>query len=145
MDDKKKIVLGSEDFLAKGIDDIYINVNLQQTFNQIKRDKYDNNFDLAQQFREERNASRDFRIYGIVDSTITDTNNMTIRIYKDSGLTQIHSSVNTSSLVYEEDNVYDKTRGKYLIELNSYDEDVVYFTIQGDGFTLTLDLIIQDF
>ena len=135
MDDKKKIVLGSEDFLAKGIDDIYININLQQTFNQIKKDKYDNNFDLAQQFREERNASRDFRIYGIVDSTITDTNNMTIRIYKDSGLTQVHSSVNTSSLAYEEDNVFDKIRGKFLIELNSYDEDVVYFTIQGDGFT----------
>lgn len=135
MDDKKKIVLGSEDFLSKGVDDIYININLHQTFNQIKKQKYDNNFDLAQQFKDERNASRDFRIYGIVDSTIVDTNNMVIHIYKDSGLTQIHSSINTTSLVYEENNVFDKKRGKYIVKLNSYDEDVVYFVIQGDGYT----------
>jgi hypothetical protein len=135
MDDKKKIVLGSEDILAKGVSDIFLNISLQQTFNEIKKSKYDNNFDLAEQFRKERNESRDFRIYGIVDSTITHTDDLTIKIYKDSGLTQFVGTINTTPLVYNEENVFAKRRGKYLLELNNYDADVVYFKIEGNNLT----------
>jgi hypothetical protein len=127
MDDKKKIVLGSKDILSKGVVDIFLNINLQQTFNQIKKDKYDNNFDVAEQFRKERNASRDFRIYGIVDSTAIDTDNLTIEIYKDAALSQFFGNITTTPLVYSEENVFAKKRGKYLLELNNYDSDVVYF------------------
>jgi len=135
MDDKKKIVLGSEDIIAKGLDDIFINVNLQQSFNQIKKDKYDNNFDLSEQFRKERNLSRSFRIYGILDSNIIDTDNFTMEIYKDSGLTQFYTAITTSSLVYEESNVFNKKRGKYLLNLDNYDSDYVYMKITGDYVT----------
>ena len=135
MDDKRKIVLGSEDVLAKGVSDIFLNINLQQTFNQIKKDKYDNNFDLAEQFRKERNDSRNFRIYGIVDSTIINTDNLNIQIYKNSGLTQFVGTIKTTPLVYNEENVFAKRRGKYLLELNNYDSDVVYFKILGNNLT----------
>jgi hypothetical protein len=136
MDDRKKIVLGSEDFLAKGVDDIYININLQQTFNQIKRDKYDNNFDLAEQFRKERNESRSFRIYGIVDSNIIDT-------YKDAGLTQYIGSVNTTPLVYSEQNVFAKNRGKYIIPLDNYDSNSIFIEIVGDNVTFATQTFEQ--
>jgi len=132
MDDKKKIVLASEDIITKGLDDIFINVNLQHTFNQIKKDKYDNNFDLAEQFRKERNASRDFRIYGILDSNIIDLDSFSFDVYKDSGLTDFHSTVATTPLIYDEKNVFRKKRGKYLLELNNYDADVAYMKITGD-------------
>jgi hypothetical protein len=135
MDDKKKIVLGSKDILSKGVVDIFLNINLQQTFNQIKKDKYDNNFDVAEQFRKERNASRDFRIYGIVDSTAIDTDNLTIEIYKDAALSQFFGNITTTPLVYSEENVFAKKRGKYLLELNNYDSDVVYFRVLGDNVT----------
>lgn len=135
MDDKKKIVLGSEDILIKGVSDIFLNVSLQQTFNQIKKSQYDNNFDLAEQFRKERNASRDFRIYGIVDSTIIHTDNLSIKVYKNSGLTQYIGTIKTTPLVYNEENVYAKKRGKYLLELNNYDADLVYLKIEGDNLT----------
>jgi len=135
MDDKKKIVLGSKDILSKNVVDIFLNINLQQTFNQIKKDKYDNNFDIAEQFRKERNASRDFRIYGIVDSTTVNTDNLTIQVYKDASLSQLISNITTTPLVYSEENVFAKKRGKYLLELNNYDSDVVYFRILGDNVT----------
>lgn len=135
MDDKKKIVLGSKDILSKGVVDIFLNINLQQTFNQIKKDKYDNNFDVAEQFRKERNASRDFRIYGIVDSTSINTDNLTMQVYKDAALSQLIGNVTTTPLVYSEENVFAKKRGKYLLELNNYDSDVVYFRVLGDNVT----------
>jgi len=133
MDDKKKIVLGSEDILTKGLGDIFLNISLRRTFNQIKKDKYDNNFDLLQQFRKERNASRDFRIYGTVNSSIINTDSINIFVYKDSQLTQLIGVIKTSPLVYNEKNVYSKKRGKYLLELNNYDANSVYFKILGDN------------
>ena len=132
MNDRKKIVLGSEDFLAKGVDDIYININLQQTFNEIKKDKYDNNFDLAEQFRKERNESRSFRIYGILDSNIIDTDNITLKIYKDKSLNNYIGSVTTTPLVYDEQNVFAKKRGKYLIPLDNYNSDSIFIEVVGD-------------
>ncbi len=143
MDDKRKIVLGSEDILAKGVSDIFLNINLQQTFNQIKKDKYDNNFDLSEQFRKERNESRNFRIYGIVDSTIINTDNLNIQIYKNSGLTQFVGTIKTTPLVYSEENVFAKRRGKYLLELNNYDADVVYFRVLGNNLTYGNQLFEQ--
>lgn len=135
MDDKKKILLGSEDILSRGDNDLFLNINLQRTFNQIKKEKYDNNFDLSEQFRKERNSSRDFRIYGIVDSTIVHTDNLQIKIYKDKQLTQLIGTITTSPLAYNQENVYGKRRGKYLLELNNYDSDAVYFKILGDYIT----------
>lgn len=143
MDDKKKIVLATEDIISKNLDDIFINVNLQQSFSQIKKDKYDNNFDLAEQFRKERNQSRNFRIYGIVDSNIIDTDAYELYIYKDSGFTQLITTIYTTPLVYEERNIFDKKRGKYLIELDNYDSDVVYIKILGDNISYANQMFEQ--
>jgi len=143
MDDKKKIVLGSEDFLAKGNDDIFININLQQTFNQIKKDRYDNNFDLSKQFRKERNESRNFRVYGIVESNVIDTDNISLYIYKDSELTQSVGVVVTTPLVYSEENVFSKKRGKFLLELDFYDAESVFIQIRGDNLSFADQVIEQ--
>jgi len=143
MDDKKKIVLGSEDFLAKGLDDIFLNVNLQKTFKQIKKEKYDNNFDLAEQFRKERNESRSFRIYGIVDSTVIDCDNLPIRVYSDSGLTSQVYATTTNSLGYGDFNVYGKQDGKYIIELDNYQlSDSIWIKIEGNGVN-TADQVFE--
>lgn len=134
MNDKKKIVLATEDILAKSLEDIFINVNLQQTFNQIRREKFDNNFDLSERFRKERNASRSFRVYGIIDSTITDSDSKSIKVYSNSGLTQLIQTVQSSKIGFGDKNVFGKQRGKYLIELDNYiASDNIWLKIDSNG------------
>lgn len=140
MDDKKKILLGEKDIISKDNEDMFINLNLNSTFAEIRADKYDNVFDVSQQFNNERNASRDFRIYGIIDSTIIDCDNLRINTYRfiSSG-TGVNSGVTTPSgfikfvtstpLVYGGYNVYGKKRGKYILELSGYTNDFVYLRI----------------
>jgi hypothetical protein len=151
MDDKKKIVLGSEDFLAKGNQDIFININLQQKFNIIKREKFDNNFDLAEQFRKERNASRSFRVYGIIDSPLIDCDNLTIKVYAEEGIiggfqvlgNQI-ATITSQPIGFGDKNVFGKMRGKYILELNNYEvSDTIWLEIQGDGATYAKTIIEQ--
>jgi len=146
MDEKKKIVLATEDIKAKSLEDIYINVNLQQKFNVLKKEKFDNNFDLAEQFRKERNASRDFRIYGIIDSKIIDSDNVTIKVYSSQGdfgaLGGLIKTVTSQPIGFGDKNVFGKMRGKYLIELNNYKlSDTIYLEILGDGVTYARTVI----
>jgi hypothetical protein len=151
MDDKKKIVLATEDIIAKKLEDIYINVNLQQRFNLIKRDRYNNNFDLAEQFRKERNASRSFRIYGIIDSPVIDCDNLTIKVFSNSSessgfqvLTNQVSIINSQPLGFGDKNVFGKKRGKYIIELDNYKiSDIIYLEIAGDGVTYARTVVEQ--
>jgi hypothetical protein len=151
MDDKKKIVLGSEDFLAKGNEDIFININLQQKFNILKREKFDNNFDLAEQFRKERNASRSFRVYGIIDSPIINCDNLTIKVYAESNtlfgfqiLGNQIATITSQPIGFGDKNVFGKHRGKYIIELNNYEiSDTIWLEIQGDGVTYARIVIEQ--
>lgn len=134
MDDKKKIVLATEDVFAKNLDDIFINVNLQRTFTQIKRERFDNNFDLAQQFRKERNASRSFRVYGIIDSPAVDCSSRVISVYSNSALTQVVKIVQSTPIGFGDKNVFGKQRGKYLIELNNYtSSNDIWLKINSDG------------
>lgn len=149
MDERKKIVLATEDIIAKNIEDIYINVNLQQKFNILKKEKFDNNFDLAEQFRRERNASRDFRIYGIIDSKIIDSDNVTIKVYSEEGTVGgfkvyggLVKTVTSQPIGFGDKNVFGKMRGKYLIELNNYKvSDTVYLEIVGDGVTYARTIV----
>ena len=151
MDDKKKIVLGSEDFLAKGNEDIFININLQQKFNIIKREKFDNNFDLAEQFRKERNASKSFRVYGIIDSPLINCDNLTIKVYANEGFVggfqvlgnQI-TTITSQPIGFGDKNVFGKRRGKYILELNNYKvSDKIWLEVQGDGVTYARTVIEQ--
>jgi len=151
MDDKIKIVLASEDVFPKNIDDIFININLNRKFNIIKKGRIDNNFDLAEQFRKERNISRSFRIYGIIDSTILNCDNLLIKVWSKStqiGLTQNLSGLiyttNSQSIGFGDKNVFGKMRGKYIIELDNYlDSDTIFLEIEGDGVSYARTIIEQ--
>lgn len=142
MDEKKKILLGEKDIMSKDNEDLFINLNLSKTFSEIRNDKYENIFDVEAQFKKERNSSRDFRIYGIIDSTITDCDNLTLRIYKNatsgSGIVQLSGfikNIHSSELAYGGYNPYGKKRGKYLLELSGYTNDYVYIKILSNNST----------
>ena len=146
MDEKKKILLGEKDIMSRDNEDLFINVNLNSTFAEIRDYKYDNVFDVEKQWKKERNTSRDFRIYGIVDSTIIDCDNLTIYAYDsaypgtgiNSGTTQLSglvATVTSSELVYNGLNSYAKKRGKYIFEISGYTKDFIYFKIPSNNFT----------
>ena len=151
MDDNKKIVLGSEDFFVKKVEDIFININLQQKFNIIKKERFDNNFDLSEQFIKERNTSRSFRVYGIIDSTIVNCDNLKIKVYSQSvfsGGSQLLSghiaTVNTQSIGFGDKNIFGKMRGKYIIELDNYKiSDTIWIEILGNGVNYSKTIIEQ--
>lgn len=138
MDDKKKILLGEKDILAKENEDIFLNVSLHSTFSEIRNYKYDNVFDVAAQFNKERNESRDFRIYGIVDATVVDCDNLTISVFSQSGSTGLSGfvkNVQTSPMVYNSYNAFAKKKGKYIVELTGYSEDFVFLKISSNNLT----------
>lgn len=146
MDNNKKILLGEKDILSKDNEDLFLNVNLNSTFSEIRNDKFENIFDVEKQFKKERNSSRDFRIYGIVDSTTSDADNLNLQCYSSSGITGLYNQVTgcyTSSLVYYEKNVFGKKRGKFLIELNNYNEDFVYIKIPSNNLNFKDQIFIQ--
>jgi len=127
MDEKLKILLGSEDIVARNNEDLYININLNRSFFEYKKEKYDNDFDLAKQFDKERNLSRNFRIYGIIDSNVINTNFISLKVYSDSGATNLVQQISTSSMNFNDSiNVFNKKRGKYLINLNNYSGSSIY-------------------
>lgn len=146
MDIKKKILLGEKDILAKENEDLFLNINLNSTYKNIRNDKYENVFDVEKQFKKERNSSRDFRIYGIIDSTVADCGNLSLNVYSTSGITGLSGLVKTTTstpLVYDGINVYGKKRGKYIIDLESYEHDFVYIEIPSNNLNFKNQSYIQ--
>jgi hypothetical protein len=144
MDEKLKILLGSEDIIARNNEDLYININLNRSFFEYKKEKYDNDFDLAQQFDKERNLSRNFRIYGIVDSNIINTNLISLRVYSDSGATNLVQQISTSSMNFNDNiNVFNKKRGKYLINLNNYSGSSIFIKIPTNNDNISEQIFEQ--
>ena len=142
MDEKLKILLGSEDVIVRSNEDLFININLKRSFFEYKKEKYDNDFDLAKQFQTERDASRNFRLYGLVESNVIDLDDYPVRVYSDSGLTQLVYSTFTTPLNFAGDvNVYNKKRGKYYIPLDNYTGSSVYVTIPSNY----LNILTQSF
>jgi len=144
MDEKYKILLGEEDFIARDNEDLYLNINLNRTFSEYKKERYDNDFDLSEQFKKERNASRDFRVYGIVDSNVIDTSNIPIRVYSDSGTTNFITQVQTTNMNFGHNiNVFNKKVGKYYLKLNNFTGTSVYFKIMGNNDFLATQVFEQ--
>jgi hypothetical protein len=144
MDEKLKILLGSEDIIARDNEDIYLNINLNRNFYEYKKEKYDNDFDLAQQFDKERNLSRSFRLYGIVDSNVIDTNNIPIKVYSDSGTTSLVYQTNTTSMNFNESiNVFNKKKGKYYISIDDYRGDSVFIKIESNNNNIATQIFEQ--
>lgn len=147
MDENKKILLGEKDILSKSNEDLFININLNSNFSELRNNKFENVFDVSKQFDKERNASRDFRIYGIIDSTVIDCDNLTLYAYSattsgtgiNSGVTVVSGglikSFSSTSLVYNGYNAFNKKRGKYLLELTGYTNEFVYIQIPSNNFS----------
>ena len=151
MNDKLKILLGSEDIVARNNEDLYLNINLNRSFSEYKKEKYDNDFNLSKQFDEERNLSRNFRVYGIIDSNIIDTSGVQIKVYSNSGATDMVYSTTTSSMNFNGNiNVFNKKRGKYYIPLDNYSGSSIFieFPTNNDNVATQIfeqKLIFSDF
>jgi|TARA_R110000851_G_scaffold85152_3_gene185289 hypothetical protein len=128
MANKKKILINDDDL------DQFIRIDLGRTFHEIKKEKYDNDFDLSKQFKIERDRSRNFRIYGKLSSTIVDCNNLTLEVYSDANYSDLYYTTQSSPYSFNADNIFRKKNGKYLIELNNYPFDYAYIRLVSDDF-----------
>jgi len=122
MNDKKKILLGDTDIISRDNEDLFIDINLNRTFSEYKKEKFDNDFDLQKQFDEERNTSRDFNVYGFVQATYTDCNNLLYEVWANSGLTiPVLNQTFTTNVQYAPQlNVFNKRMGRYYFSLSNY-------------------------
>lgn len=144
MNDKIKILLGENDIVIRDNEDLFVNINLNRTFNEYKKEKYDNDFDLALQFKKERDLSRNFRVYGMIESNVIDTSNMLIKVYSDSGATKLISSVVTTPLGFSDNmNIFKKKRGKYYISLDNYQEKSIYIQTPSNDDNISTQLFEQ--
>lgn len=146
MDNKKKILLGEKDILSRDNEDLFLNINLESTFSEIRKDIFENVFDIEKQFKKERNSSRDFRIYGTVDATVIDCDNLNLSVFSSSGtngLSGFIKTINSSELVYNGINVYGKKKGKFLIELTGYTDDFVYIKIPSNNLNYKDQIYVQ--
>lgn len=80
MKDKRKIILGKKDVFPYKNNDNYINVEIFRTSDEIVNEVIENNFNLLEQFYNERQSSLKFCVYGILNSIYTDTQNVEIKI-----------------------------------------------------------------
>jgi len=120
MDERKKILLGNKDILSKSIEDLYISVNLSVDTKEIMPYKYDNVFDITKFYEKERNDSRNFVIYGQIDSYFVDCNDLKISVYQSLDFSpQNYLCTTYSNHIVNENmqfnNMYNKKRGKYII------------------------------
>ena len=145
MDEKLKILLGDKDIILKDNEDLFININLNRSFFEYKKEKYDNDFDLAKQFEKERNSSRNFRIYGIIESNVIDCDDYTMFIYSDEELTNIVYALNSSSLNFNgSKNIYNKNKGKYYIPLDNFTGNSIYIQIPANNINIDTQVFKQD-
>lgn len=135
MDNRIKILLPSKRRVTGEDVDIFLNVDLRRQIDEFKKERLDNDFDLAAQFIKERNTSRNFIIYGVLDSTVVDCPGLSIRVYRDAGRQHQIAIIEPSAIAYDKPNVFGKHRGKYYIKLSNYKYDVVYFRIESNNLT----------
>ena len=126
MDNKVKILLGSEDIISRRNEDIFLNVELVRTYKEASTPIYYNNFDLNKQFREERNSSRNFFIYGTVTSLVEHCDNRSLYLYSEDpneNPNSLFAVVYTQpiSATFQNLNIGTKRTGKYAFKLNNYE------------------------
>jgi hypothetical protein len=80
MKDKRKIVLGIKDVVPQENNDVFLNVELSRTSDELVNEIIDNNFNLFDQFITEREQSLKFCVYGTLNSIISDTDDVVINI-----------------------------------------------------------------
>lgn len=135
---RQKILLGKEDIKIRENEDFSIDINLSGNLREIVPYKKENNFNLAIQYAKERNNSRDFRIYGTIESIFEDCDNLIVHVFSKKpdveGLeVEIQANANidtfegymkttkTSSVIsnaWNPVNIFNKKKGKFLVELD---------------------------
>ena len=141
---RKKILLGNKDIRTREIEDFQINLNLTRTYNEIVPNKFDNKFDLLKQYNKERNLSRNFRIYGTIESVFLNCDFLYLHIFskkpeiisenmwENDGYIKTIQTNRIISNAWNPPNIFNKKKGKYLIELENYSEfDSIYIFISG--------------
>jgi len=158
---EKKILLNSEGLFNQTNEDLFLDIELNCNFSEIRPEVYNNNFDLQKEFENERNTSRNFVLYGMIDSIVRiDSNNFLelwkqiippsknienpqIQTYSEKNLIVLNDGstlqyvqlINTSLLKYTTGNILDIQTRKYYIELNNYyntDQHVVYLFVNSE-------------
>jgi hypothetical protein len=80
MKDKIKILLGEKDVFPQVNKDVYINLEIYSSPNEIKKELVNNDFNVREQFNKERRESLRFCIYGTLNSIFSDANNLSIEL-----------------------------------------------------------------
>jgi hypothetical protein len=151
MKEKRKIILGKKDVFPYKNKENYINVEIFRTSDEIINEVIDNNFNLSEQFYNERQSSLKFCVYGVLNSIYTDTQNVEIniktnhddiihvpRISQDSTSSKIH---NINSFSFSQNNtlsknIFNKNKSMFyfLFELSPF------YNNQGETKSLILSI-----
>ena len=139
MNNNKKILLGSKDVITRTNEDIYIDVELTRTIDEINKERINNDFNLFDQFNTERNDSLKFCIYGTVESKVADTTNLKIKISSTdndnlyspkitngavTGLTHVIETIPLSKNGILSKNIFDYDKASYYFLFELKREDI---------------------
>jgi len=80
MKDKRKILLGTKDVLPRVNKDLYINLEIYNSADELQTEIINNDFNLREQFNKERRQSLKFCLYGTMDSIYSDLENLELSI-----------------------------------------------------------------
>lgn len=162
---KKQILLPRTSFALANDEDVFINLQLNKTFSDLKTERINNVFNLNEQYNLERQSSRKFCIFGLVESPFSNTGNLIMDVKESNGLTlylpKISSdsvtgktlSVRTFELTLGSNgmsrNLYGKTKSAYslLFEVNKNEIDIQDELIRSSGGTpktRTIDFSVSD-
>jgi len=142
MDERRRILLGNKDILSRKIKDFYLDINLSRDNKEIIPYKYDNVFDLTRFYDQERNQSRNFIIYGIIDSCSWDCDNLLIQVYQSPDLdtpnylcSTVTKNVVNQAMPFK--NIFNKLRGRYIIDNipTTFTGCSVYLKVNVPGYT----------
>jgi len=144
MEKIKKILHGDKDIINRKSEDFYLFIDLHRTAREFVPNKYDNVFNITDQYNKERNSCRNFRIYGQITSSDFDCTNLKLFVFKDIPNYSLYPHFSTDpnyltetttkpivSNSWKYNNIFKKQVGKYLIEIDNFTEtaDTVYIHI----------------
>src|ERR1035437_8955580 len=147
MVDKREILLNSSSLVSKSSVDVFIDIELSKSSSELKQYKRENNFDILLEYTKERNNCRNFLLYGLIESTGVDCENIFMQVFDNSdkvpsgsSYQQIYSkpisyfSGSTNpELFLGNRNIFNKQKGKYYFDLQNFSAQTAYLFIAGNG------------
>lgn len=80
MKDRRKILLGTKDVVPKENKDLYLNLEIYSSPDELQTEIVNNNFNLRDEFNDERRRSLKFCVYGTLDCITADLDNVDLEI-----------------------------------------------------------------